>query len=220
MWCVKEIDNEYRKRMYKILKLYSEPYNPKYPIICFDEKHKQLISDVKNKIPMKPGSPEKYDYEYKRNGTANIFVAVDFKGGERDITVTDRRTKKDFALYIKHLVNNVFPEAKKLRIIMDNLNTHTYRSILETFEFNEAVELISKLTFYYTPKHASWLNIAEIEINAMDTQCTGRRIINKKLLINETTAYKNNRNKNKCKIKWNFTKNDADKKLSKYYINI
>jgi len=218
MWCIEEIDEEYQKRMNKILELYSEDYNPKYPIICFDEKHKQLIGDLKTRIPMTPGNLEKYDYSYSRNGTANIFVAVDFKGGKRDIMVTDRRTKKDFAMYIKHLVNNVFPEAKKLRIIMDNLNTHTYLSILENFEFNEAVELISKVEFYNTPKHASWLNIAEIEINIMDTQCTGRRIANKKLLIKETTAYMNYRNENESKIYWNFTREDANKKLSKYYI--
>jgi len=218
MWCIKEIDVEYRKRMYYILKLYSEEYNPKYPIICFDEKHKPLIGDIVNRIPMKPGSSEKYDYQYKRNGTANIFVAVDFNGGKRDIMVTDRRTKADFAHYIKHLADNVFPDAKKLRIIMDNLNTHTYTAILETFEFQEAVRLISKITIIPTPKHASWLNIAEIEINVMDTQCTGRRISDKNLLISETTAYQNYRNENKCKINWNFTKENANKKLSKYYI--
>jgi hypothetical protein len=218
MWCIEEIDDEYQKRMNKILELYSEDYDPKYPIICFDEKHKHLIGDVKTRIPMTPGKLEKYDYSYSRNGTANIFVAVDFKGGKRDIIVTDRRTKKDFAMYIKHLVNNVFPKAKKLRIVMDNLNTHTYLSILETFEFNEAVELISKVTFYYTPKHASWLNIAEIEINVMDTQCTGRRIANKELLIKETTAFMNYRNENQSKIYWNFTREDANKKLSKYYV--
>ncbi|WP_211263750.1 transposase, partial [Methanobrevibacter cuticularis] len=126
MWCIKEIDPEYRKRMYTILNLYHEDYNPKYPIICFDEKHKPLIGDIVDRIPMKPGSAEKYDYQYKRNGTTNIFVAVDFNGGKRDIMVTDRRTKVDFAHYIKHLVDNVFSDAKKLRIIMDNLNTHTY----------------------------------------------------------------------------------------------
>ena len=204
--------------MNHILDLYAEDYNPKYPIICFDEKHKHLIGDLKPKIPMTPGNVEKYDYSYSRNGTANIFVAVDFKGGKRDIMVTDRRTKKDFAIYIKHLANKVFPDAEKLRIIMDNLNTHSYISILENFEFNEAVELISKISFHNTPKHASWLNIAEIEINAMDTQCTGRRIANKELLIKETTAYMNDRNEKKSKIYWNFTREDADKKLSKYYV--
>ena len=218
MWCIAEIDEEYRKRMYRILKLYFEEYNPKYPIICFDEKQKYFISDLKKKIPMKPGVSEKYDYTYKVTGQANIFVAVDFKGGKRDIMVTDRRTKKDFAMYIKHLVDNVFPNAKKLRIIMDNLNTHTYTAILETFEFHEAVRLISKIEIIPTPKHASWVNIAEIEINVMDIQCTGRRISSKKLLISETTAYMNNRNENECKINWGFTKENADKKLSKYYV--
>jgi len=218
MWCIQEIDEEYRKRMYTILRLYSEPYDPFYPIICFDEKHKHLIEDIKNKIPMKPGSSEKNDYSYERKGNANIFVAVDFKGGKRDIMVTDRRTKKDFAMYIKHLVNNVFPKAKLLRIIMDNLNTHTYGAILETFGFNEAVELISKVRFYYTPKHASWLNIAEIEINVMDTMCTGRRIGNKELLISETTAYMNNRNEKKSQIYWDFNEKDADEKLSHHYV--
>jgi hypothetical protein len=218
MWCIAKIDSEYQRRMFRILKLYSEDYNPKYPIICFDEKQKYLISDLKENIPMKPGISGKYDYTYKVTGSTNIFVAVDFNGGKRDIMVTDRRTKKDFAMYIKHLVDNVFPNAKKLRIIMDNLNTHTYRAILETFEFQEAVRLISKINIIPTPKHASWLNIAEIEINVMDTQCTGRRISDKKLLISETTAYMNNRNQNKSKINWNFTKEDADKKLSKYYV--
>jgi hypothetical protein len=155
MWCIKEIDEEYRRRMYRILNLYSEDYNPKYPVICFDEKHKTLIGDINERIPMKLGSPEKYDYQYKRNGVANIFVAVDFKGGKRDISVTNRRTKSDFAHYIKHLVNNVFPDAKMLKIVMDNLNTHTYTAILENFKFKEALELINKVNFHYTPKHAS-----------------------------------------------------------------
>ena len=139
--------------------------------------------------------------------------------GIRIIEVTDRINKKDFALYIKHLVDNVFPKAKKLRIIMNNLNTHTHVTILETFDFHEAVDLISKLSFIYTPKHASWLNIAEIEINVMDIMCTGRRISDENHLIKEITAYQNERNEKKCKINWDFTKEDADKKLSKCYIN-
>ena len=173
MWCIAKIDKEYRERTYQILKLYFEEYDPKDPVICFDDKQKYFIQDLKTKIPMKPTSPEKYDYTYKITGSANIFVAVNFKSGVKDITVTDRRTKKDFALYIKHLFDNVFTKAKKLKIIMDNLNTYKYISILENFDFYEAVNLISKLSFIYTPKHASWLNIAEIEINIMDTICTG-----------------------------------------------
>jgi hypothetical protein len=132
MWCIAEIDAEYRKRMYDVLDLYEGEYDPKKPVICFDEKSKQLLSDSRKSIPMKKGSLEKYDYEYKRNGKANIFVAVDFKGGKRDVMVTDRRTKKDFALYMEYLLKNTFADAEKLRIVLDNLNTHTEKSIKET----------------------------------------------------------------------------------------
>ena len=217
MWCIAEIDEKYRKRMYNILDLYEEDYDPKRPIICFDEKPKQLIEDKRKPINMKKGSPERYDYEYKRNGKVNIFVAVNFKGGKRDITVTDRRTKKDFALYIKHIINNTFSSAEKLRIVLDNLNTHTEKAIRETFDEKEADDILNKVEFHYTPEHASWLNVAEIEINVMDTECTGRRISDKTTLINETKSWCNERNENKSKINWNFIKKDADKKLSKYY---
>ena len=121
MWCISKIDEEYRKRMHDILDLYEEDYDPKKPVICFDEKPKQLLEDKRKAIPMKKGSPEKCDYEYKRNGKVNIFVAVDFKRGKRNVTVTNRRTKNDFALYIKHILNNTFSDAEKLRIVLDNL---------------------------------------------------------------------------------------------------
>ncbi|MDR1820687.1 MAG: IS630 family transposase [Methanobrevibacter sp.] len=218
MWCINEIDEEYRNRMYDVLDLYEKEYDPFYPVICFDEKHKKLIEDVRERIPIKPGKPEKYDYEYKRNGTANIFVAVDFKGGKRDVTVTDRRTKKDFAHYMKHLVDDVFTDAHKLIIVLDNLNTHFKKSIIDTFEKEEATRLLNKLEFHYTPKHASWLNIAEIEINVMDMECTGGRMKNKDYLMKETMAWCSDRNEKNSKINWNFTKKKADKKLSKYYI--
>lgn len=218
MWCIGEIDNEYRKRMYNILDLYQEPYNPKKPVIGIDEKPKQLIDETRAKIPMKPGSPEKYDYEYVRNGRANIFIAVDPKRGKRDVKVTDNRTKKDFARYMKHLVEEVFHDAETIRCVLDNLNTHNESSFYETFKEKEAEKLLNKIEFHYTPKHASWLNVAEIEINVMDIECTGRRIGNKDTLINETQAWMKRRNKNKNKIDWKFTKKDADKKLSKYYI--
>jgi transposase len=218
MWCIKEIDEDYRERMYDVLDLYALKYDPKYPVVCFDEKPKQLLGNNHEIIRMKPGSPQKYDYEYKRNGKANIFVAVDLKGGKRDIKVTDRRTKKDFAEYMKHLVDNVFPDAIKIILVMDNLNTHTKNAIIENFEKTESKRILNKLEFHYTPKHASWLNIAEIEINVMDIQCTGRRIESKELLIRETKAHTIYRNNNKCKIKWGFTKKKANDKLSKHYI--
>jgi len=219
MWCIAEIDKKYRTCMYDLLGLYEEPYDFKRPVICLDEKPKQLLGDKRKPIPIKEGSPEKYDYEYKRNGKANIFVAVDFKGGTRDVTVTDRRTKKDFALYIKHILNNTFSYAEKLRIVVDNLNIHTEKAIKETFNEKEANDILNRIEFHYTPKHASWLNVAEIEINVMDTECTGRRISDKTTLTNETKSWCHERNKRKAKINWNFTKKDADKKLSKYYTN-
>lgn len=142
--------------------------------------------------------------KYKRNGKVNIFIAVDPKAGKRDVQVTDTRTKKDFARYIKHLIENVFPDAEKIRCIMDNLNTHNETAFHETFDEEEAEKLLSKIEFHYTPKHASWLNVAEIEINVMDTECTGTRIGNKETLIKETQAWMKIRNKNKNKIEWNF----------------
>jgi len=204
--------------MYDILDLYQEKYDPKRPVVGFDEKPKQLIGDAREKIPMKPGSPEKYDYEYKRNGKANVFVAVDFKGGKRDVKVTDNRTKKDFALYMKHLVTEVFNKAEVIRIVLDNLNTHKESAFYETFKKEEAEELLSRIEFHYTPIHASWLNVAEIEINVMETECIGRRIEDKNRLINVIQSWKERRNENKSKINWKFTKESADEKLSKYYV--
>jgi hypothetical protein len=218
MWCIQEIDAEYRKKMYDILDLYAEHYDPKRPVVGVDEKPKQLIGEKRKKIPMKPGYSEKYDYEYKRNGKVNIFVAIDFKGGKRDVKVTDNRTKKDFALYMKYLVNEVFSKAEVIRVVLDNLNTHTETAFYETFDKEEAEELLSQIEFHYTPKHASWLNIAEIEINVMEVESIGRRIGDKKTLINEIQAWVERRNQNNSKIDWRFTRKDADIKLSKHYI--
>jgi len=155
MWCIAEIDEEYKERMHNILDLYEEDYDPKKPVICFDEKPNQLLEDKRKAIPMKKGSPEKYDHEYKKNGKTNIFVAVDFKGGKRDIMVTDQRTKKDFALYIKHILNNTFSDAEKLRIVLDNLNTHFEKSIKDTFDEKEANDILNRIEFHHTPKHTS-----------------------------------------------------------------
>jgi hypothetical protein len=218
MWCIAEIDGKFRLCMYDVLDLYAEPYDPKRPLIGFDEKPKQLIDDSRKPIQMKPGSPEKYDYEYKRNGTANIFVAVEPKAGKRTVMVTNRRTKKDYALFMKHLVDVEYPDAEFLRIVQDNLNTHKEKSLYETFGKEEAERILSKLEFHYTPKHGSWLNIAEIEINVMDTQCTGRRMKNKEFLASELKAWTDRRNRDKEKIEWKFTKQAADIKLAKKYV--
>ena len=217
MWCIQEITPEYRRRMYDILDLYEEKYDHQKPVIGLDEKPKQLLEDSRKPIPLKPGKTQKYDYEYIRRGKANIFVAVEPKGGKRVTQVTTQRTKKDFAFFVKELVTKRYKQADKMRIILDNLNTHNESSLYETFDEKEAKAILKKIEFHYTPKHASWLNVAEIEIGVMDTECTGRRIKDKELLEGEVKAWTSRRNRQKKKINWTFTKKKADKKLSKYY---
>ena len=214
MWCINEIDAEYRECMYDVLDLYEKPYDPKRPRVCIDEKPKQLIGEKRKQIPMKPESCEKTDYEYVGNGTANIFVAVCFKAGKRITQVTDQRTMKDFALFVRKVVDEGFPDAEVIDLICDNLNTRKPKSFYEAFEREEAERILNKIEFNYTPKHASWLNAAEIEINVMDTECTGRRIANKKKLSSEVAAWTKRRNDQKKKINWGFTKKKADEKLS------
>jgi len=204
--------------MYDVLDLYEKLYNPKRPQVCLDEKPKQLIGEKRKPIQMKPGSCEKYDYEYVRNGVADIFVAVDFKAAKRVTQVTDTRTMKGFALFVKKVVDEGWPDAEVIDLICDNLNTHKPKSFYEMFDKQEAERILSKIEFHYTPKHATWLNAAEIEINVMDTECTGRRIANKGELSSEVVAWAKRRNEQKKKINWRFTRKKADKKLSRYYV--
>jgi hypothetical protein len=218
MWCIAEITEEYRKRMYKLLALYARPYDSKFPVVCLDEKSKQLMEDVRGVIPLKPGSPAKYDSEYSRNGTRNIFVAVEPLAGKREIKVTLQRKKADFAYFLKELITQVYCHAKKIRLVLDNLNIHFAASLYETFSKEEADRLLSKVEFYYTPKHGSWLNMAEIEINMMDRECLNRRIGKEDILKREVECWAQLRNRIKKKINWSFTKKQADRKLSKYYV--
>jgi DDE superfamily endonuclease len=218
MWCIQEITEQYRTRMYFLLALYKQPYDPDMPLVCMDEKSKQLLEDNRKSIRAKPGKAEKYDYEYKRKGTCNIFVAVEPKGGNRVIKVTDTRTKKDFAIFVKDLVERRFAKADCIQLVLDNLNTHFAGSLIETFGKRKAGRLLKKIRFIYTPKHASWLNMAEIEINTMDRQCTGGRIESKEKLESAVTIWSKERNKNRHKIEWKFTRQEADKKLSKHYV--
>jgi len=195
MWCIQKITPEYRKRMYDLLDLYEEPYNPLKPVIGVDEKPKQLIEDSRTPIPLTMGKIEKQDYEYIRRGKVNIFMSVEPKGGKRYTEVTDQRTKKDFALYMKYLLEVKYPSVKVLRIVVDNLNTHNESSFYENFEKKEAKRILKKIEFHYTPTHASWLNVAEIEIGIMDRECTNRRIKNKEMLTREVKAWEKRRNK-------------------------
>ena len=203
--------------MYDVLDLYQEPYDPRKPVIGVDEKPKQLIEDSRPPIPMKAGKAGKYDYEYVRHGKANIFMAVEPKHGKRFAKVTWRRTNIDFATFVQEIVL-FYPYAEKLRIVVDNLSTHTKKAFYDTFDKEEADRVLSKLEFHYTPKHASWLNVAEIEIGVMDNECTDRRIKNIYYLKDEVKAWNKRRNKERCKIDWRFTRKDADRKLAKHYV--
>jgi len=217
MWCIAEITPEYRERMYRLLDLYEQQYDPNRPVVCIDEKTKQLIEHIRQPILMKPGSVAKHDYEYKRNGTRNIFVAVEPKGGKRIVRVTKTRKKQDFANFVRGLVQNQYKHATEIRIVLDNLNTHFEKSFYQTFSKKQADEILKRITFCYTPKHGSWLNMAEIEINVMSRECLGEKIANVKLLNQQLKPWIKQRNKEKKKIYWKFTKQDADKKLSKHY---
>jgi hypothetical protein len=218
MWCIQAITEEYRARMYHLLKLYQQGYNPNEPLVCMDEKSKQLLEDSRQPIKAKPGKLEKYDYEYKRKGTCNIFLAVAPRAGMRIVKVTDTRTKKDFAYFIEDLVEKYFRKTNYIQLVLDNLNTHFEGSLIETFGKRKATRLLKKIKFIYTPKHGSWLNMAEIEINIMDRQCTGGRIESKERLTSEVMIWSKERNEKQCDIEWKFTKQDADKKLSKHYV--
>jgi len=211
------MDAAFRACMYDVLDLYQEPYDSKKPLLCLDEKPKQLLWEKRTPIPMKPGSPERYDYEYVRNGTANIFMAVEFKAGKRVTQVTERRTMTDFALFVKMLVEE-YPDVEVIRLVTDNLSTHKEKAFHETFSKDEAERIINKIELHYTPRHASWLNAAEIEISVMDIECTGRRIGDRETLAREVAAWTRRRNSGKKKIDWKFTKEKADKKLSQHYV--
>ena len=218
MWCIQQITAEYRKRMYALLNLYKEEYDPRRPIVCFDEKSKQLSEPVRESIKAQPGSLEKEDYEYKRMGTCNIFVAVEPKAGKRHIQVTSRRTKGDFVNFIKGMIDKQYSKIKTVRLVLDNLNTHFKKTFEEMLPEREAKRILKAIEFYYTPVHASWLNMAEIEINCMDRQCTGGKIGDEKELASKIKAWAGQRNQENKKIDWHFTRQDADRKLSKYYV--
>lgn len=182
-----------------------------------DESSKQLIKEIRTPIKMAPGRLEKYDTEYERNGTCNIFAAIEPLAGKRHIKITDRRTKIDWAHYIKELTDTHYTDAEKIILVMDNLNTHTGSSLYEAFAPEEAKRILDKLEIHYTPKHGSWLNIAEIELSHLGRQCLDRRIEDKKTMVNEVAAWAKKRNQSKAKVDWQFTTEDARIKLKKLY---
>ena len=206
--------------MENVLDLYHQPYDPKRPQVCMDETSKQLVSEVIQPIPASPGQAERYDYEYERQGVANLFILFEPLTGRRYLKVTERRTKQDWALLMKELVDVHYPEAETIRLVLDNLNTHVPSSLYETFQPAEAKRILDKLEFHYTPKHGSWLNMAEIEFSILSRQCLDRRIGDQQTLIREVTAWQNNRNHKAAKMDWRFTTADARIKLKKLYPSI
>lgn len=217
MWCIPKVDGEYVARMEDILDLYAQPSDPKRPVVNFDETPIQLIGETRVPIAAKKGRLRKVDYEYKRNGTANLFVTVDRHAKKRKVTVTKRRTKIDFANQMKELVDVDYPDADLVRVVLDNLNTHTAASLYEAFHPAEARRILRKIEFHFTPKHASWLNMVEIEIGVLSQQCLDRRIPDIETLTKEVGAWERQRNAEGATIRWMFTVERAREKMGDAY---
>ncbi len=213
MWCIPTLTNEYIERMEDILDLYEKPYNPKEPVICFDEKSIQLLAGVRDLQLTTTRTIRKQDYEYKRHGIRNIFVAVEPKAGKRHVKVTKRRRKQEFSYALKHLIIDRYQAVDTIHVVMDNLNTHFKKSLVDTLGEKEADRLWSMITPHYTPKHASWLNMAEIEIGILSRQALKRRLGDEQTLKVETGAWEKTRNRQRKTIDWRFTKKDARRAL-------
>ncbi|WP_434347280.1 IS630 family transposase [Myxococcus virescens] len=217
MWCIPKVDAEYIARMEDVLELYAEPRDEKRPVVCFDETPTQLIGEVRTPLLAMPGKPRRYDYECQRNGTANLFVLLDVHRPRRHVEVSDQRTAKDFAAQMRELVDVHYPGAETIRVVLDNLSTHTPGALHEAFPSQEARRVLKKLEFHFAPKHASWLNMVEIEIGVLNRQCLDRRIANKATLKREVARWVRMRNKARAQVRWRFTVESARTKLGRTY---
>ena len=217
MWCIPQVDGEFVARMEDVLDLYAEPPDAKRPVVCFDDSPTQLIGEVRQSIPARPGQLERYDCEYKRNGTANLFVFLDVHRPWRKIKVTDSRTGVDFAVCMRDLTDVYFPMAKLIRVVLDNLSTHSAGTLYRAFSPDEARRVLRRLEFHYVPKHASWLNMVEIEIGVLRSQCLDRRIATKTQVESEIAAWERQRNAAAARIKWMFTTDKARTKIGRAY---
>jgi hypothetical protein len=216
-WCIPTVSAEFVWRMEDILALYAEPYDPRYPVVCFDESPYQMIREVCQPLPMTPGHPTRYDYEYRREGTCNLFMFFQPLQGWRHVKVTARRTAKDFAYCMQELADVHFPKATLISVVLDNLNTHTPAALYEVFPPPEARRLLRKLDFRYTPKHGSWLNMAEIEFAVLSTQGLDQRLPDPEAVCRTTTAWQIHRNAVQAKANWRFTIAKARRKLKRLY---
>lgn len=203
--------------MEQVLDVYQRPYDPRFPVICMDESNKQLLGDVQSPVPMQPGQAQREDCNYERHGTGNLFIAFEPACGQRHVTVTKRRTQPDWAFFIRTLVDEFYPTADRMTLVCDQLNTHHVASLYETFAPDEAHRLARKLEVVHTPKHGSWLNLAEIEFSALSRQCLDRRITDLGMLAREVAAWEQERNAHATTVHWRFTTADVRIKLASLY---
>lgn len=217
MWCIPNMDAEFVARMEDVLDLYTGPASTDDPVVSFDETPVQLIAETRVPIPAKPGKRARIDYEYRRNGVANLFVFVDAHRSWRHVKVTERRTKLDFAHCMKDLVDEHYPEANRIRVVLDNLSTHRAAALYEAFQPDEARRILRRIEFHYTPKHASWLNMVEIEIGVLSRQCLARRIGTFEELAREVAAWKVMRDESGARIRWMFDVDAARQKMGRSY---
>lgn len=203
--------------MEDVLEVYRRPHDPDYPLVCVDESSKQLIKETRTPMRMKPGQPARHDYEYERNGTANLFMMFAPLEGWRHVKVTDRHAAVDYAQVLKELSDTRFPDAEKIVLVQDNLSTHTPASLYEAFPADEARRLVERFEWHYSPKHGSWLNLAESELGVLTSQCLDRRMSDKRFLKSEVAAWEANRNKKHTKANWRFTTESARVKLKNLY---
>jgi hypothetical protein len=218
MWVIPpEQSGEFVAHMEDVLDVYQRPYDPQSPMVCMDEQPVQLIKEVRPPLPAAEGKPERYDYEYERNGTANIFMFTEPLRGFRTVSVREHKTAIDWATEVQQLLDTQYPEAERIRLVCDNLNTHGIGSLYEAFPPEQARRLASRLEIHHTPKHGSWLNIAEIELSALTIQCLDRRLPDLETLINETTQWEKRRNSSPKGVDWQFSTHDARVKLKRLY---
>jgi DDE superfamily endonuclease len=217
MWCIPTVGAEFVACMEDVLDLYAEPYDPTCPVVCFDEASKQLIIEIRQALAAKPGQVERLDCEYKRNGTRNLFMFLEPLAGWRHVEVTQRRTKRDWAYMMQWLVDDVYPEAICVRVVLDNLNTHVVSALYETFAPAAANRICKRLELHYTPKHGSWLNMAEIELSVFSRQAWGKYIPDEATLKGNIEIVENERNSSKATVNWRFTSRDARIKLHRLY---
>jgi len=221
MWCIPpECSAEFVCAMENVLEVYQRPYDVDFPVVCMDETSKQLVAETRQPLPPLPGEPARYDYEYERHGTANLFLFTEPLGGWRHVSVTDRHTRLDWALQVRELLEVHYPNAKRVTLVCDNLNIHGFASLYEAFPPQEARRLMARLELVHTPKHGSWLNIAEIELNVLTRQCFCRMIGDAAVLREQVAAWETQRNAKQKGVDWQFTTADARIKLKRLYPKI